>query len=302
MVLGGVCHVSGWLYAKGDHVMAWFNACSILLALYLLMVTPAVAQQATPAESAASSQEVLAVVNGKKLTKLHFDLLIQQYRPEAKQWAQTNKGQAMRQLVLQEVLAQEGQRLHLDQDREVQVLLQLQSSNILARSVVRKYIDEKSGITDDTIRQYYDTHQGDYNTEEQITASHILVKTEVEAREVLKELRQGKDFAEVAKAKSIGPSAPNGGSLGTFGRGRMVPDFEEAAFALKAGEISEPVQTQFGHHIIKVTERVEPHVKPFDEVKDDIRETLISQYVETLLEELRQKATVEIKNPEYNFE
>lgn len=282
--------------------MSWFNTCSILLALHLLMAASARAQQAAPVESASSSQEVLAVVNGKELTKLHFDLLIQQYRPEAKQWAQTNKGQAMRQLVLQEILAQEGQRLHLDQDREVQVLVQLQNSNILARSVVRKYIDEKSGVTDNTIRQYYDTHQGDYNTEEQITASHILVQTEAEAREVLKELKQGKDFAEVAKAKSIGPSAPNGGSLGTFGRGRMVPDFEEAAFALKAGEISEPVQTQFGHHIIKVTERLEPHVKPFDEVKEDIRETLISHYVDTLLEELRHKATVEIKNSEYNFD
>jgi parvulin-like peptidyl-prolyl isomerase len=168
--------------------------------------------------------------------------------------------------------------------------------------VVRKYVDEKSGVTDDVMRQHYDAHQASYMTEEQITASHILVKTEAEARDVLNELKQGKDFAEIAKAKSTGPSAPNGGSLGTFSRGRMVPEFEEAAFALKVGELSEPVQTQFGYHVITVTERMEAHVKPFDEVKEDIRETLVSEYVDTLLNDLRSKATVEIKNPDYKFE
>jgi parvulin-like peptidyl-prolyl isomerase len=199
-------------------------------------------------------------------------------------------------------LAQEGKRLHLDQDPQVQALVQLQQNTVLARSVVRKYVDEKSGVTDELMRQHYDAHQATYTTEEQITASHILVKTEAEAREALKELKQGKAFEEVAKAKSTGPSGPSGGSLGTFGRGRMVPEFEEAAFALKVGELSEPVLTQFGYHIITVTDRVEAHIKPFEEVKEDIRETLVSEYVDGLLKELRSKATVEIKNPDYKFE
>ena len=279
--------------------MSWVRTGSILFVLSLCVAQPSVAQQATPAEP---SQETLAVVNGTELTKLHFDLLIEQYRPEAQQWAQTNKGQVMRQLVLQEILAQEGKRLHLDQDPQVQALVQLQQNSVLARSVVRKYVDEKSGVTDEMMRQHYDAHQANYAAEEQITASHILVKTETEAREVLNELKQGKDFEEVAKIKSTGPSGPSGGSLGTFGRGRMVPEFEEAAFALKKGELSEPVQTQFGYHIIAVTDRVEARVKPFEEVKEDIRETLVSEYIDGLLKELRSKATVEIKNPDYKFE
>jgi parvulin-like peptidyl-prolyl isomerase len=279
--------------------MSWVRTGSILFVLLLCVAQASVAQQATPVEPA---QETLAVVNGTELTKLHFDLLIEQYRPEAQQWAQTNKGQVMRQLVLQEILAQEGKRLRLDQDPQVQALVQLQQNTVLARSVVRKYVDEKSGVTDEVMRQHYDAHQATYTTEEQITASHILVKTEAEAHEVLKELKQGKAFEEVAKVKSTGPSGPSGGSLGTFGRGRMVPEFEEAAFALKVGEISEPVLTQFGYHIISVTDRVEAHIKPFEEVKEDIRETLVSAYIDGLLKELRSKATVEIKHSDYKFD
>lgn len=282
--------------------MSWLRACCILVALSLLIAQHGMAQQSTPAESSVSSQEVLAVVNGTELTKMHFDMLIQQYRPEQQQAAQSNKGQVMRQLVMQEILAQEGKRLQLDQAPQFQALLRLQNNNALARSVVSKYVDEKSGVTAEVVRKHYDTNQATYTGEEQITASHILVKTEAEAREALKELKQGKDFAEVAKAKSTGPSGPKGGALGSFSRGRMVPAFEEAAFALKAGEVSEPVQTQFGYHIITVTDRAEMSIKPFEAVQEEIRQSLVSEYINTLLEDLQGKAAIEIKNSDYSFE
>jgi peptidyl-prolyl cis-trans isomerase C len=261
-----------------------------------------VAQQATPAPSGDATQEVLATVNGVDITKLHFDMLLEQYRPESRQWAESNKGQVLRQLVLQEVLAQEGKRLKLDRDPQVQAQLAVQTNTTLARSVVRKYVDEKSQVTDAKLQGHYDAHQQEYVVGEQINASHILVQTKDEAENVLKELKEGKPFAEVAKARSIGPSAPNGGELGTFGRGRMVPAFEKAAFALKVGEISEPVQTQFGYHVITVTDRQEARTRPFDEVKEEIRESLVSAYIEGLVEELHQKATVQVKNPDYKFE
>jgi parvulin-like peptidyl-prolyl isomerase len=128
------------------------------------------------------------------------------------------------------------------------------------------------------------------------------VQTKDEAETVLKELKSGKPFADVAKERSIGPSAPNGGDLGTFGQGRMVPAFEKAAFALKVGEISEPVQTQFGYHVITVTDRQAARTRPFEEVKEEIRESLVSDYIEGLVDDLRKKATVEVKNPAYKFE
>jgi peptidyl-prolyl cis-trans isomerase C len=248
-----------------------------------------------------SEKEVIAVINGQPLTKMHYDQLLQQYRPEARQWAEQNKGRFMRELVLQELLAQEGKRLNLEKTPEVQARLHVQENSTLARAVVQKYIDEKADITDQRMQQYYDQNKGEFVEEEQVSASHILVQTEEEAKEVRKELAQGKDFEELAKEKSTGPSGPQGGDLGTFGRGRMVGPFEEAAFALKAGEISEPVKTQFGWHIIKVTKRSEGEQQSFDQVKEDIREKMSSEYVQTLLKDLQDKATIEVKDPAYKM-
>lgn len=282
--------------------MFW-SRISVTCAMVLVFAAHgSMAQQPAPAQSDDSPQEVLAIVNGVKITKMHFDMLLEQYRPESRQWAEANKGQVLRQLVLQEILAQEGKRLKLDSDPQVQAQVQVQTNSTLARSVVRKYVNEKGHVTDDTLKSHYDAHQQDYVVSEQITASHILVKTQDEAQSVLKDLKDGKQFAEVAKERSIGPSASQGGQLGTFGRGRMVPAFEEAAFALKVGEISKPVQTQFGYHIITVTDRQAAHTRTFEEVKDEIREALVSTYIEGLVDDLRKKATVEVKHPDYKFE
>ncbi len=272
------------------------------IVLLWLLVLPGAAQQSTPSPPVDSTQDVLAEVNGKKITRMDFDQLIQQYRPEAGAWAEHNKGQVMRDLVILEVLAQEGTKLHLDQDPRVQAQIRLRTKDIIARSVVEKFVTEGSGITDDTIRQHYEASKDEYTVEEQVAASHILVRTEPEIQEVVAELKQGKDFAEVAKARSIDGSAAKGGALGTFGRGRTVAEFEEAAFALQVGEVSPPVHTQFGYHVIKVTERQPAHVKPLDEVRDEVRNTLVAQFVDTLLQDLRRAAKVQVLRPEYAFE
>ena len=279
--------------------MSWLRFYSILAALGLLVTVLSPAQAQTPQSDNAT--EVIAVINGQPLTKMHYDQLLEQYRPEARQWAEQNKARFMRELVLQEILAQEGKRINIEKTPEMQARLHVQTNSTLARAVVQKYIDEKASITDKRMQQYYDQHKTEFIEDDQITASHILVKTEEEARDVLKELKQGKDFDEVAKAKSTDPSSSQGGSLGTFGRGRMVEPFEEAAFALKAGDLSEPVQTQFGWHIIKVTDRSEGAQQPFDEVKEDIRQKLSSDYIQTLLQELQDKATIEVKDPAYQI-
>ena len=282
--------------------MSWFRLSLTLMVACLLAAPYGMAQQAAPAKDTSpqdTGNDVLAIVNGATLTKMHYEQLLQQYRPEARSAAEQNKGRFMRELVLQEILAQEGERLKVESDPQLQARLRIQKNGAIARAVVQKYIAEKSNVTDERILEHYEKNKATFTSDEQISASHILLKTEAEAQAALKEIKQGKDFAEVAKAKSTGPSAPRGGELGTFGRGRMVPEFEKAAFALKTGDVSEPVKTQFGYHIIKVTDRTEAAPQSFDEVQDNIRRTLISQYVESLLDDLQSKAKVEIKNPEY---
>jgi peptidyl-prolyl cis-trans isomerase C len=274
---------------------------AVVAALWLL-VPPGMAQPSTPPTAADPGQEVLAVVNGTNITRTDFDQLIQQYRPEAGEWAEHNKGQVMRDLVTLEVLAQEGRKLRLDQDPRIQAQIRLRTKDIMARSVVEKYVAERSGVNDEAIRKHYEASKDEYMVEEQVTVSHILVRTEPEIQEVLAELKQGKDFAEVAKARSIDGSAANGGALGTFGRGRTVAAFEEAAFALQVGELSASVHTQFGYHVIKVTAHLPAHVKPLDEVREEVRSALVSQYVDTLLQDLRRAAKVQVLQPAYAFE
>ena len=280
--------------------MSCFRFSLILMVVCLLAAPYGMAQQAPLTQG--DADEVLATVNGTPLTKRHFDELLRQYSPQTQAAARQNKGRFMRELVLQEILAQEGRRIQIENDPEVAARLSLQRNSTLARAVVQKYVAEQSGMTDERLREHYDNNRASFAYDEQITARHILLKTEAEAQAALAEIKQGQDFAEVAKRKSTGPSAPDGGDLGTFGRGRMVPEFEQVAFALNVGEVSEPVKTQFGYHIIMVTDRTGSAPRPFDEVKDEIRRTLTSQYVESLIDDLQSKSNVDIKNPDYHFD
>jgi peptidyl-prolyl cis-trans isomerase C len=284
-------------------MMSWLRIGSILVASGLFLSISGLSQAQDSAKSAKDpAQEVLAVVNGEPLTQLHYDQFIEQYTPQVRTMAEQDKGRFMRELVLQELLAQEGKKQKLDQDPEIQSRLHTQMNNTIARAVVQKSVEENSSITDAKLKAHYEANKSSYKEGETITASHILVKTEPEAKALLEELKKGKDFAELAKEKSTGPSAPQGGSLGSFGRGRMVPDFEKAAFALKAGEVSQPVKTQFGWHVIKVTEHTEGKQQDFEQAKEEIRKALVTDYIQEMIQELQNKAAIEIKNPDYQFD
>lgn len=169
----------------------------------------------------------------------------------------------------------------------------------------------KIDVNDAAAQTYYDANPDQFKSEEQARASHILIKTDVadandpnavkatakaEAEKLLAQLKEGADFAELAKAHSDCPSSAQGGDLGSFGRGRMVPEFEKAAFAMQPGEMSDIVETQFGYHIIKVTERQEAAVAPFEEAKAGIVEQLTnekkSQVAQEYIDSLKAKATI----------
>lgn len=158
-------------------------------------------------------------------------------------------------------------------DLKAQMPLQVKIRKILEPKVV-------STITDDDIKKYYDDNKASFNQEEEVRASHILVQTKEEADAILKQLKDGADFATLAKEKSADTgSKDNGGDLDFFKRGDMVAEFSDAAFKLKVGETSGAVKTEYGYHIIKVTDRKEAHEYTLDEKKDEIKKTLISQKV-----------------------
>ncbi|MBD3917583.1 peptidylprolyl isomerase [Paenibacillus sp. PR3] len=171
--------------------------------------------------------------------------------------------------------------------------------NLLNQARLRKLLIAQVKITDSEISSYYNQNKDSFNTPEQVKASHILVDTKAEADAIYTQLKNGADFAQLAQEKSIDTgSGVGGGDLGYFERGMMVTEFEDAAFSLKVGEISSPVQSQFGYHIILVTDHKAAVTKTLEDVKDQIKETLTSQKIyelsQTFVSDLRAKA--DIKN------
>ncbi|MFC6651343.1 MULTISPECIES: foldase protein PrsA [Paenibacillus] len=145
---------------------------------------------------------------------------------------------------------------------------------------IRKLIEPKITITDADISKYFDENKAKYNQEEEVRASHILVKTKEEAEAIVKQLKEGGDFAALAKEKSADTgSKDKGGDLDFFKRGDMVAEFSDAAFKMKVGETSGAVKSEYGYHIIKVTDRKEAKEYTLAEKKDEIKKTLIAQKV-----------------------
>jgi peptidyl-prolyl cis-trans isomerase D len=160
-------------------------------------------------------------------------------------------------------------------------------------------------VTDDELRQYYEQHRDEYTLPERVRAQHILFRTQGKTPEEVEKIRQkaaavldrakkGEDFAALAKQNSEDSSAESGGDLGDFGRGQMVPEFENAAFSLGVGAISDLVQTQFGIHIIKVNEKQERRVRPFEELKEAIRPVVETRKAEARANELAQQFAVDL--------
>ena len=172
--------------------------------------------------------------------------------------------------------------------------------DIKRQLMINKVLEEAKSqviISDEELLEYYNENKESFREPEQVHARHILLETEEEANNLLLLLKEGlTDFAELAKEKSIGPSAPSGGDLGFFARGQMVKEFEDAAFSVEPGEISDVVQTQFGYHIIKCEEKKEEHSPTFEEAKERISNTLRSQReneaISALISKLKEEAVI----------
>jgi len=168
--------------------------------------------------------------------------------------------------------------------------------------LTKKLLAGKVQVTEDEVKQYYETHQDEFNQKEMVRASHILVATEQEAQAVLKNLKEGADFSKLAQEKSIDNStADKGGDLGFFERGKMVPEFEKVAFSLPVDATSEPVKSSFGYHVIRVQEKRPAKQFTFAEVKtqveEKVKESKISEMAPQFLTELRSKAEIKYKVP-----
>jgi peptidyl-prolyl cis-trans isomerase C len=262
--------------------------------------TAKAAQQEPSGAATVDTTEVVATYGGKKLTS--GELLDEMKRlpgpSRAYLSAPERKKQFVENLILNDLLFTEAQKAGYGDDPSIDKQVADMRKRLVVQRLMRDY-QKPPTISDEQAKKYYDDNPGLFSTT-QIKASHILVKDEDTARKLHAELVANPSaFAEKAKELSIDKtSGAKGGDLGKFGQGRMVPEFERAAFALKPGQMSEPVKTQYGWHIILVTERDEGERKPFDQVKEQIKTTLRNQQmrdsVQARFEALKKAANVQI--------
>jgi len=263
------------------------------------------------ASTSTAADPVVLTIGAEKITKSQFEQIfaqiVEQMPPERR--AAAEAPQAKRQLAEQlaelKALAQEARRRKIDQTPEAKAQMAMRSDQLVA-GLLFQQISKNAKPSAADLQGYYDQHKTEWET---VTARHILIRMTgsavplregqkdlsdeealAKAKEVRAKLVAGGDFAEIAKAESDDAgSGANGGVLGDFTRGRMVPQFEEAAFALKVNEISEPVKTQFGYHIIQVTKH---ESKSMDDVKTEITEKIGPEMAQKGVDAIKEKTAI----------
>jgi len=264
-------------------------------------IAPAVAQDAAPAAEApaatapaVSPETVVATVGGEPVTEADLSFAAEDLTQELAQMpADQRKAFLLRVLIDMKVMAKAGR----DAGMGDTPLFKQRLAYLEDRALRRAYFADAiaNTVTEAAVRADYDKFVADFKPAEERRASHILVKTEEEAKAIKAELDGGADFATIAKEKSIDPGAANGGDLGFFGKGMMVAPFETAAFALTdIGQVSDPVQSQFGWHIIKLEEKRESAPPSFEQVAPQLQQQLLMSTFNTKVEDLMKGVTIDI--------
>jgi peptidyl-prolyl cis-trans isomerase C len=201
-------------------------------------------------------------------------------------------GTVLTQMIDRRLIAQAAEKSKLGDDAEVKRRLAGLRERVLQEIYLSNELEK--ALTDDKVRSRHEQLLKSQPAKEEVRARHILLASEADAKAVIDELTKGGDFAELAKSRSSGPSAATGGDLGYFAKDQMVPEFAEAAFAMKKGETSKaPVKTQFGWHVIKIEDRRQAAPPSFEERKDELRREMAQEMIVAIIDDLRKGAKIE---------
>ncbi len=244
--------------------------------------------------------KVLATVDGREVTQGDLNNAIARFPKERQSYFMNEEGkkQLLDQIISFELVYSYAKDNGIENDSVYMAQLEAAKKEILTQTAINKVLSDVK-VTDEEVKAYYEANQHYFKSEESVTARHILVESLEQAEEVKNKIDNGMNFEMAALQYSTCPSKEQGGNLGNFTRGRMVPEFEEAAFELAIGEVSKPVQTQFGYHIIRVEEKNEGSLRPLEEVYPMIQREILNEresfkYMQ-FTEELKNKYNVEIK-------
>ncbi|MDA5093021.1 peptidylprolyl isomerase [Aliiroseovarius sp. KMU-50] len=265
-------------------------------ALSLMIGLPAHAQETGNVEEApaemvkidANGATVLANVNGEDITLGHLIVARQGLSPQYQNLPNDVLLQGLLEQVIQQTVL--GQAIgELSHRAELQ--LENQRRSVIATEKVDEVIS--TAVTEEALQSAYDEAYADAEPTKEFHAAHILVEAEEKAKELIVELEAGADFAELAKEHSTGPSGPNGGDLGWFGKGMMVKPFEDAVLTLEPGNVSAPVETQFGWHVVKLNETRMKGAPPLDEVREELAVKIETDAVEMAVQKLLDAANID---------
>ncbi|NKB22493.1 MAG: peptidylprolyl isomerase [Alphaproteobacteria bacterium] len=249
--------------------------------------------QVNPVETA--KDFVVATVNGVSIMESDISGFYNTLPPQYKQvpYAQI-RNQLVERMVEQTLVADAARKAGLHEDPDVKQRILAIERSLLNEAYLSRIM--KAELTEAKVRDAYQKSIALQPKREEVHARHILVKTKAEADAIVTQLKKGADFIKLAKEKSTGPSGKNGGDLGFFGAGQMVPPFSKAAFALEKGQITDtPVKTQFGYHVIKVVDRRVAGQANYEQASAKIRAGLQDKIFERIMTGLRAKAKIEIK-------
>ncbi|NLL81868.1 MAG: peptidylprolyl isomerase [Tissierellia bacterium] len=245
------------------------------------------------------NNNIVAIVNGKEISKDDVVKFLNDIGPQLAMQFQSPDGikRVINEMVNQELFYFDALKTKMDEDTEFKHLLEITKTNLLKDYAVNKLISSVRA-TDEELRDYFDKNRNNFNRQESVSASHILIESYEKGKEILTEIENGLSFEEAAKNYSSCPSKDSGGGLGEFTKGQMVKEFEDAVFNMEVGEISNPVKTQFGYHIIKLTDKKPARISSFDEVKEQVIDQVIKLKQQNLylnkVNELKSEYEVEI--------
>lgn len=256
------------------------------MALTLALAVPATAEE-----------KVIAKVDGVTITEADVATARAEIGPELASIPVDQRERVLVEFLIEnQLLAAAAKESKLDDNPEFANRLEYYKRRALRDLYFENKVRDQ--VTEADAKKIYDEQVAQLKPETEIRARHILVKEEQDAFDAIERVNRGDDFAEVAKEISQGPSKTQGGDLGYFTKGQMVKEFEDAAFALDKGAVSEPVKTQFGWHVIKVEDKREKQPPAFDDVKERIVAALVQRKAQEVMQGLRSKADVEIVDPE----
>jgi peptidyl-prolyl cis-trans isomerase C len=250
-----------------------------------------------PAKKAeAEENKVIATVNGVDITMEDLGIFLN-YQRSASPGKQQDPNNIMSEVISREIIKQDAIKQGIDKRPDFIKDLEFQRSNLLVNTLLAEKID-KADLSEEALKKEYDAQIKGVELME-YKARHILLKTEDEAKTVIKQIKEGGDFVELAKEKSTGPTGPKGGDLGWFQPASMVPEFAVAMKSMKKGESSSSaVKTQFGWHIIKLEDTRKKEAPSFEKSKEQIKTILANNAVQEYLKGLRKSAKVDIKQME----